>query len=111
MRVFDSCSVYCFFRRINHCEAGKKGLQIEPEMQFGCRFTSPVLCPFHAVGYRLNRGGIDDMNRLLESLQDRAESLRKLSEIWNYWSESSWSAYASSLRENLKEVWPIRQLT
>jgi len=41
-------------RGVNNCEAGKKTVEIEPEMALGGSLAPPVLGPVHAGGDQLN---------------------------------------------------------
>jgi len=57
-------------RGVNNCEAGKKTVEIEPEMALGGSLAPPVLGPVHAGGDQLNGGGINDMDDAPETPGD-----------------------------------------
>lgn len=56
--------VMCRF--LDHREAWKEGLQIEPQVHFGRRFATPMLGPIHAVSDQRDGRGVDRVDRTFE---------------------------------------------
>lgn len=57
------------FCGIDNGATRKEALQIQTQVTLGGGLTAAVLCPVHAVGYKLYRGRIKRMNRLAEAAE------------------------------------------
>lgn len=61
-------AVVAFARGFDHDEAGQQGARIEPHVAFDGGLAPAVPGPIDAVGHQADRGGIDQIDELLEAV-------------------------------------------
>ena len=72
---FSGAEVVIVVGCLDNGETRQEAADVEPQVEFGGGFASPVLCPCYAVGHQLDGGGIHCVNDALETAWDSALAL------------------------------------